>query len=172
VAIASDGTLTVAGPVGIHGSSNSSYALNVDTNSLNGINVTDGGNAYAFNATKSGSLAGTYVEKTSASSFDACVWGKSTGSATGVQGNSNTGVGVYGVTNNSANYAGYFAGNVYSSGSFIPSGLNLKHNVNKLDKAMDVIGRLDPKIYEYNSETNFKPMNLPEGQHYGLIAED
>jgi hypothetical protein len=105
VAIASDGTLTVAGPVGIHGSSNSSYALNVDTNSLNGINVTDGGNAYAFNATKSGSLAGTYVEKTSASSFDACVWGKSTGSATGVQGNSNTGVGVYGVTNNSANYA-------------------------------------------------------------------
>jgi Chaperone of endosialidase len=173
VQISTDGTLTTSGRVAINGASNSSYALNVNPNGLSaGINVTDGRNAYALNATKSGSLAGIYVQKTSTSSYDACVWGNSTGSATGVQGNSATGVGVYGITNNSANYAGFFVGNVYSSGSFIPSGLNLKHNVNKLDKAMDVIGRLDPKIYQYNSEKNFKSMNLPEGQHYGLIAED
>ena len=140
--ISSDGTLTTTGRVGIHGSSNSSYALNVNPNSLNGINVTDGGNALAFYATKSGLLNGILVEKTSTSSYDACVWGNSKGSATGVQGNSTTGIGVYGITNNSANYAGFFAGNVYSSGSFIASGLNLKHNVNKLDNAMDVIGRI------------------------------
>ena len=172
VAISTDGTLTTTGRVGIHGSSNASYALTVNTNSLNGINVTDGGNAYAFYATKSGALAGILVEKTSTTSYDACVWGNSKGTATGVQGNSATGVGVYGITGNSSNYAGYFAGSVYTTGSFVASGINLKHNINKLDKAMDVIGRSDPKIYEYNSESNFKSMHLPEGQHYGLIAEE
>jgi len=172
VAIASDGTLTTA-RAGISGSSNSSYALNVNANSsLNGINVTDGGNAYAFNATKSGLLAGIYVTKTSTSSADACVWGNSTGSARGLQGNSNTGVGIYALTNNSASYAGYFVGNVYTTGSYLPSGLNLKHNMNDLDKAMDVLAQLHPKFYEYNRESNFKAMNLPEGQHYGLIAEE
>jgi hypothetical protein len=172
VQISTDGTLTAVGRAGIHGPSNASYALNVNTNSLNGINVTDGGNAYALYATKSGSLAGIYVQKTSTSSFDACVWGNSTGSARGMEAHSATGVGIYAYTDNSSNYAGYFGANVYSTGSFIPSRLNLKHNVNKLDRAMDVIGRLEPKIYEYNSETNFKSMHLPEGQHYGLIAEE
>ena len=75
VAIASDGTLTTA-RAGINGSSNSSYALNVNaSSSLNGINVTGGVDAYTLNATKSGLLAGIYVTKTSTSSVDACVWG-------------------------------------------------------------------------------------------------
>ena len=172
VAIASDGTLTTA-RAGINGSSNSSYALNVNaSSSLNGINVTNGGDAYALNATKSGLLAGIYVTKTSTSSVDACVWGNSSGSARGLQGNSNTGIGIYASTGNSASYAGYFAGNVYTTGSYLPSGLNLKHNINDFDKAMNVLAQLHPKFYEYNSESNFKAMNLPEGQHYGLIAED
>jgi hypothetical protein len=172
VAIASDGTLTTA-RAGINGSSNSSYALNVNaSSSLNGINVTNGGDAYALNATKSGLLAGIYVTKTSTSSVDACVWGNSSGSARGLQGNSNTGIGVYASTSNAASYAGYFAGNVYTTGSYLPSGLNLKHNINDVDKAMDVLAQLHPKFYEYNRESNFQAMNLPEGQHYGLVAED
>ena len=171
-AISTDGTFTTTGGVGIHGGTNSSYALNVNTNSLNGINVTDGGNAYAFYASKSGSLAGIYVQKTSTSSNDACIWGNSTGSARGMEAHSATGIGLYAYTDNSSSYAAYFGGNVYTTGSYLPSGLNLKHNVNKLDKAMDVIERLDPKIYEYNSESNFKSMHLPEGQHYGLVAEE
>lgn len=172
VAVSSTGVLTT-GLAGINGSSNSSYALNVNaSSSLNGINVTDGGNSYSFYASKSGSLSGIYVAKTSTTSSDACIWGNSTGSARGLEGGSATGVGLYAYTANSANYAAYFGGNVYSTGSFIPSDLTLKKNIKDLDKAMTIINQLHPKTYQYKDDGNFKLMNLPTGLRYGLIAED
>jgi hypothetical protein len=137
-----------------------------------GINITDGGSAYAFYATKSGSLAGVYAEKTSATSADACVWGNSKGSARGLEGGSVTGIGIYAYTANTSNYAGYFGGNVYTTGSYQPSDITLKKDIKDLDKAMSIINQLRPKTYHYKDDGNFKLMNLPTGLRYGLIAED
>lgn len=172
VAISSEGILTT-GRTGINGNHNSAYALNVNANSsTNGINVTDGGNAYALNASKSGLLAGIYMVKTSTSSYDACVWGNSTGLATGVQGNSASGVGVYGITGNPGNYAGYFAGSVYTTGVYQASDQALKKDVKDFTKAMDIINQLRPKVYRFKDDGNYKLMNLPKGDRYGLIAEE
>jgi len=172
VAVSGTGVLTT-GLAGINGSSNSSYALNVNaSSSLNGINVTDGGSAYAFYSTKSGSLAGVYAEKTSTTSNDACVWGNSKGSARGLEGGSATGIGIYAYTGNSSNYAAYFGGNVYTTGSYLPSDLTLKKDIKDLDKAMNIINQLHPKTYQYKDDDNFKSMNLPKGLRYGLIAQD
>lgn len=63
IGISSSGAMTT-GLVGINGNYNGSYALNVNaSSSYNGINVTDGGNAFAFNASKSGLLAGIICSK-------------------------------------------------------------------------------------------------------------
>jgi len=173
VAINTSGNLTTSYPAGINGSYNSAYALNVNASAYyNGINVTDEGNASAFSATKSGVYTGIYMEKTSPSSYDACIWGNSKGPATGVQGNSLTGVGIYGVTGNSNNYAGYFSGSVYTTGVYQPSDLVLKKDIKDLDKATDIIRQLHPKMYHYKDDGNFKSMNLPKGDRYGFIAED
>ncbi|HEX5153051.1 MAG TPA: tail fiber domain-containing protein [Parafilimonas sp.] len=173
VAINTSGNMTTSYPAGINGSYNSAYALNVNASAYyNGINVTDGGNASAFNATKSGAYTGIYMEKTSTTSYDPCVWGNSKGMATGVQGNSVTGVGIYGITGNPNNYAGYFLGSVYSTGIFQPSDLALKKDIKDLTKATDIIKQLHPKMYHYKDDGNFKSMNLPKGDRYGLIAED
>lgn len=99
----------------------------------------------------------------------------------GVYGNNNNyGVGVLGscfngsgVAGYSVNYyAGYFTGNVYSTGQFLPSDGKLKSNVNDFLSAMDIINQLKPKQYKYRQDGNYKLMNLPAGNHYGLIAED
>ncbi len=173
VAISSNGNFTTSAPTGILGASNASYALNVNAGaSYNGINVTGGIDAYSFNTSKSGLLAGVYVVKTSASSVDACVWGNATGSSRGLQGNSNTGIGIFASTNNTATYAGYFAGNVYTTGTYLPSDEKLKKNVKDFSKAMDIINQLHPKIYQYKDEGNYKLMHLPQGDRYGLLAED
>jgi hypothetical protein len=172
VNVSPTGILTT-GSVGINGANNGAYALNVNANSsINGINITDGVNAYALNTAKSGSLAGVYVVKSSTTSYDACVWGNSTGSAMGIEGNSNTGIGIYGTTNNTGNYAGYFAGSVYSTGNFVPSDATLKKNIKDVDKAIGIIGQLHPKTYQYKDDGNYKLMHLPPGDRYGLIAED
>lgn len=69
------------------------------------------------------------------------------------------------------NYAGYFDGDVYISGSFGPSDLNLKHNINSLDSALFVLQQLHPKKFEFNAAA-YPSMNLPQGIQYGLIAQD
>ncbi len=173
VSVNSTGNLTTSFPVGINGNFNAGYALNVNaTASHNGIYVTDGGNAYAFNSTKSGLLAGVLVQKTSATSYDACVWGTATGVSTAIQGSANQGIGIYGITKNANNYAGFFAGSVYTSGAFVASDEKLKKNIEDLTTGMDIINQLHPKKYRFKDEGNMKLMNLPQGERYGLIAEE
>lgn len=94
-------------------------------------------------------------------------------SGVGVNGTSENSYGVYGKTLNTSSYAGYFDGRVLATGGvFTTSDSELKHNVAKLDKALDLIGKLKPKAYEYQRTGVFGAMNLPEGIHYGLIAQE
>ena len=109
------------------------------------------------------------------------VFGESN-SGTGVSGSCGTGTGVYGYsfdqygvegeTHNSNSYAGYFKGNVYSTGSYQGSDRTLKQNIRDFSSAMNIINKLHPTQYEFRQDGNYKLMMLPTGSHYGLIAQD
>jgi len=77
---------------------------------------------------------------------------------------------VYGYNN--TGWAGYFIGKVYSSGGYTTSDQKLKQNIRDFTSAMDIINKLKPKQYEFRQEGNYKLMSLPQGSHFGLIAQD
>src|SRR4051794_6023717 len=93
-------------------------------------------------------------------------------SGSGVLGYSANYVGVWGSTGNSSSYAGFFAGNVFSTGSYLGSDQKLKQNIQDFTSAMDIINQLHPKKYDYRQDGTYKLMNLPKGSHFGLIAQD
>ena len=93
-------------------------------------------------------------------------------SGSGVFGYSANYVGVWGSTGNSSSYAGFFAGNVFSTGSYLGSDQKLKQNIQDFTSAMDIINQLHPKKYDYRQDGTYKLMNLPGGTHFGLIAQD
>ena len=120
------------------------------------------------------------------------VYGFST-SNYGVYGTSSNGVGVYGYSDNlkagyfysvnengiwaktgrgDKNYAGVFEGNVYTFNSYQTSDKNLKKNIEDVKDAMSIINRLKPKIYEFRNDGKLANMNLPQGRHYGVLAQD
>jgi len=90
----------------------------------------------------------------------------------GVYGVSTNYIGVYGYTGSSDWYAGYFAGNVYCSGTYSGSDQNLKQNIHEFSSALDILRSLHPKQYQFRQDGNYALMNLPCGNHYGLIAQD
>ncbi len=90
----------------------------------------------------------------------------------GVSGYSANYIGVYGKTGNSSLYAGYFDGDVYTTGSYLPSDQKLKQNIKDVSGAITIINQLQPKQYQYRQDGNYKMMNLPKGNRFGLIAED
>ncbi|MEP6674294.1 MAG: tail fiber domain-containing protein [Ferruginibacter sp.] len=84
---------------------------------------------------------------------------------------SSTSYGIYSQGTTGA-YAGYFNGNVLVTGTFSnPSDRSLKTNIQDYNNALDAIGLLKVKTYEYN-EADKKSMGLPAGSHFGVIAQD
>ncbi|MGI8952210.1 MAG: tail fiber domain-containing protein [Chitinophagaceae bacterium] len=133
------------------------------------------GSSYAvYGTTSSGtalygtSSSGDGVYGTSSSLFG--VEGHSA-SASAVYGHSDNYIGVYGTTGNSSSWAGYFNGTVFAT-TYQTSDQKLKQNIQDVSSALDIINQLHPKKYEYRQDGNYKLMNLPQGQHYGLIAQD
>jgi hypothetical protein len=94
------------------------------------------------------------------------------GSGYGVFASSDQSFGLFARTSNTASYAGYFSGNVYTTGAYLPSARKLKQNIAEIHSAMALVSRLQPKEYEYKQEGAYKLMNLPQGRRYGLIAEE
>src|SRR4030095_3599910 len=80
--------------------------------------------------------------------------------------------GTYGIYASGSTYAGYFGGKVYSTGGYTTSDQKLKQNIRDFTSAMDIINKLKPKQYEFRQDGNYKLMNLPQGSHFGLIAQD
>jgi hypothetical protein len=152
--IAEDGT------VGIGTSSTSLYALQVNSTSdlFGGI--------YSVN---DGTGNGIFAQ----SNYATAIVGSST-NGYGVHASANNNNGLYAATGNNASYyAGYFIGDVYSStGVFTGSDQKLKQNIHDFKSAMDIINQLQPKQYQFRQDGNYKLMNLPQGNHYGLIAQD
>ncbi len=95
----------------------------------------------------------------------------------GVKANSYGGQDSYGIyaqaTGGShTNYAGYFAGDVFSTtGNYLSSDIMLKENITPLTNSTSIINQLAPKNFTFKT-TQFAQMNLPEGHQFGLIAQD
>ena len=69
-------------------------------------------------------------------------------------------------------WAGYFYGNVFTSGMYSASDKNLKKNIREFGNAMSIINKLKPKNYEFRNDGKYAALNLPKGYHYGLIAQE
>ncbi len=84
----------------------------------------------------------------------------------------NNATAVYGTASGgTVNWGAYFSGSVYTTGSYQGSDRKLKANIQPLEHAVDLIEALKPPTYVYNTE-DYKQMMLPEGQQYGLIADE
>jgi hypothetical protein len=69
-------------------------------------------------------------------------------------------------------FAGFFDGDVYTTGLYFGSDKRLKQNITDVSNALEIINKLQPKYYEFRQDGNYKMMNLPKGKHYGLVAQD
>ncbi|MDP5170409.1 MAG: tail fiber domain-containing protein, partial [Bacteroidia bacterium] len=86
-------------------------------------------------------------------------------------GASSNNYGVYAYAPTSNGYAGYFSGNVYTTGAYQPSDARLKSDISPLQGGLNTIMQLQAKRYTYDRE-QFDFMNLPEGEQYGFLAQD
>jgi hypothetical protein len=97
------------------------------------------------------------------------------GTATGYQSAGVAGYGEwYGISGSGGTYAGYFLGDVLCTGTYLNSDAKLKKNMAPVDNAVatDIINKLQPKYYEYRTDSDYARMHLPVGKHYGFIAQD
>jgi hypothetical protein len=77
--------------------------------------------------------------------------------------------GIYGIS--SSGFAGYFEGNVHSTGVITQaSDQKLKENIKPIDETLDKILLLKPSSFNFKNE--YKRMNLPQGEQTGFIAQD
>ncbi|MEO6131500.1 MAG: tail fiber domain-containing protein, partial [Saprospiraceae bacterium] len=80
--------------------------------------------------------------------------------------------GIYAIASGATvNYAGYFVGDVYTTGAYLPSDRKLKNNIHPIDNALEIVGHLNPSSYTYKKD-EYSQMHLPEGIQYGLIADE
>jgi hypothetical protein len=86
-------------------------------------------------------------------------------------GGSSFNYGVYGESDGSHDYAGYFNGDVYTTGEYKDSDERLKDEISDLKGSLDQIMELKPKSFRFRTEEHPKK-HLPEGYHMGLIAQD
>ncbi len=88
-------------------------------------------------------------------------------------GSSGTCYGVYGTASGTGtNYAGFFSGDVYSSGTYLPSDANLKSNVKDFSNALATITAIPVKSYSYKTDGIYGKMSLPKGNQVGIMAQD
>ncbi len=67
-------------------------------------------------------------------------------------------------------YAGYFSGNTFCTGSYLPSDEKLKENIQPLENALEKVLKLDVKTYQFKQ--GLEKMNLPAEKQYGYIAQN
>jgi hypothetical protein len=91
----------------------------------------------------------------------------------GSAGSNQSAYGIYGTASGAVtSWAGYFVGQVFSTGGFITSDEKLKENVKDMTSPLDIIMKLSPKTYNYKQSDEFLGLNLPKGEKYGLIAQE
>jgi hypothetical protein len=141
-----------------------------NTQQTDGILVETGGGWANYGITSITTGGGNYNEGMKGISSNAGITG------IGVVGISDGAVssnyGVYAVAQNGANnWAGYFNGDVYTTGSYLPSDEKLKRDVKVEGSIMQKIKQLKPVSYNYRSgEISY--MQLPKNRQHGLVAQE
>lgn len=85
--------------------------------------------------------------------------------------------GIYGVASGGhTNWAGYFSGNVYTTGSYSSSDERLKKNIRPLESTLAKLMNLQPVRYEFLTEEELKIADLPSlnasrSDQIGLLAQ-
>lgn len=81
--------------------------------------------------------------------------------------------GVYGQASGGGhqNWAGYFVGSVYTTGTYQPSDVKLKRNIKTEASVLDKVMKLRPVSYEYKTD-EMKHMSLPEKTQHGFVAQE
>jgi len=83
-----------------------------------------------------------------------------------------TSYGIFGKASGATtNWAGYFQGNVYSTGTYQGSDRKLKNNVAPIEDALRMIDKLKPAAYTFKTD-EYSSLQLPEGLQYGLVADE
>jgi hypothetical protein len=66
-------------------------------------------------------------------------------------------------------WAGYFDGDVYTTGFYLPSDAKLKENITAENNILDRISLLNPVSYHYKK---MEGQNLPQGIQHGFISQE
>lgn len=186
------------GTYGVYGYSNDGNGVYGFTNSGTGVygegyyglrgTSTDGYGLWAASTNSAGVYAtGYYGVYGSGGTYGTYSYGGSYG----VYGSSSGGEGVHGNSTNkqggwfqsqysqglwaktvSGDYAGVFEGNVYTYGTYNSSDKNLKKDIKEFTNAIDIINKLKPKKYDFRNDGKYASLNLPKGDHFGLIAQE
>jgi hypothetical protein len=70
------------------------------------------------------------------------------------------------------NWAVYANGKVgTTAGYYVISDIVVKNTPQEIPNSVDIINGLNPKVYTYKT-SQFPNLHMPEGEHYGLIAQD
>jgi Chaperone of endosialidase/Secretion system C-terminal sorting domain len=163
--------ISTSNQVGLNStSSNTSSTYNVEVRTTSTAAGILGLGTYAFtnststNNTNYGVLG--YALGTGTGTRNFGVYGIASGLSTGIN------YGVYGNAPVGANsWAGYFQGNVFSTGLYIGSDAQIKLNVNTETNVLPNIMRVRPVTFNYDV-AQYKELNLsPEKQH-GFIAQE
>ena len=159
-ALAANGTIiSLAGDFDVE-QSNSPLNQGVNIEVFNGINPSStnfGVNAFVRNPGVV-NYGGFFVATSASQNIG--VYGDAGGSISGVP-----------PTPGQTNLAGFFNGDVYISGAFGPSDINLKENIDTIVDALSIIKQLKPKSFDYK-HSSYPSMNLPNGKQFGLIAQE
>lgn len=86
-------------------------------------------------------------------------------------GNANFSASIYGeapITGGSC-YAGYFDGDVFTTGNYLPSDASIKNNITPEISALEKILMLSPMSYSFNK---VEGMNLPQSIQHGFISQE
>lgn len=67
--------------------------------------------------------------------------------------------------------AGYFSGDMYATGLYGSSDLRLKDQINTVNDANAILSQMECKQFVFKTQA-YPQMNLPQGSHYGFIAQD
>lgn len=73
------------------------------------------------------------------------------------------------INNNGNQFAGFFNGDVFISGSYGPSDAKLKDNVKQENTVLVKLAKLKPVSYDYKK---MPELNLPQGIQHGFIAQE
>lgn len=107
-----------------------------------------------------------YAQGTGAGTINYGVYGLASGLSTGIN------YGVYGNAPVGANsWAGYFQGNVFSTGLYIGSDAQLKLNVATETDVLPSIMQVRPVTYNYDV-AQYKELNLSTEKQHGFIAQE